>query len=325
MPRHSDLPFHTRHLPPWPNDHYQTPPTHSSHTEAHTEPRRYASYPWPPHTHAGLGQAPTTAPATHWRTEGPIPRTSTSAAYNTYPHPETPLAHSQHYLPYIPPQGIQGSDIGLTVPHHPRQWQHTYSYGPNNHLGARGSHEPHATSGTTRSSVPCVPAGSLGLPPLHIVPLVPPQVFPNRHALQLTEVQAGFPAPQHMLLTGNVSRCATGPTFPPANAREGGTLPSGDQTQSAHSQPPQTLLVDSTGEPIGAANADSPSGGRRVKKLNISTVKFHALGHYPKIIRHFGPTDLYSTEWVRPSSKKPCRIVCLQPYFFLGRILSQVS
>ncbi|KAJ2920916.1 hypothetical protein H1R20_g16181, partial [Candolleomyces eurysporus] len=36
---------------------------------------------------------------------------------------------------------------------------------------------------------------------------------------------------------------------------------------------------------------------RRAKKLNISTIKFHVIGHYPKVIRYFGPSDLFSTEW----------------------------
>ena len=36
----------------------------------------------------------------------------------------------------------------------------------------------------------------------------------------------------------------------------------------------------------------------RPKRLNISTIKFHTLGHYPSTIRFLGPTDLYSTEWV---------------------------
>jgi hypothetical protein len=44
---------------------------------------------------------------------------------------------------------------------------------------------------------------------------------------------------------------------------------------------------------------DSRSGNtRRPKKLNISTVKFHTLGHYLSNIRSFSPTDIYSTEWV---------------------------
>lgn len=41
---------------------------------------------------------------------------------------------------------------------------------------------------------------------------------------------------------------------------------------------------------------------RRSRKLNIGTVKFHALGHYPATIRLFGTSDLYSTEWVSLSA-----------------------
>jgi hypothetical protein len=37
---------------------------------------------------------------------------------------------------------------------------------------------------------------------------------------------------------------------------------------------------------------------RRAKKLNISTIKFHVLGHYPRVIRFFGPCDSFSSEWV---------------------------
>ena len=59
----------------------------------------------------------------------------------------------------------------------------------------------------------------------------------------------------------------------------------------------------------GAVAADVPSGTempastqrRRAKRMNISTIKFHTLGHYPSTIRSLGPTDLYSTEWVSPS------------------------
>ena len=55
--------------------------------------------------------------------------------------------------------------------------------------------------------------------------------------------------------------------------------------------------------PSVAAPASKRKGGgnsssQRSKKLNISTVKFHTLGHYPSTIRFFGPTDLYSTELV---------------------------
>ncbi|TEB31005.1 hypothetical protein FA13DRAFT_1629839, partial [Coprinellus micaceus] len=51
---------------------------------------------------------------------------------------------------------------------------------------------------------------------------------------------------------------------------------------------------------------DSRSGNaRRPKKLNISTVKFHTLGHYPSNIRSFGPTDIYSTEWGESFHRSP--------------------
>ena len=58
----------------------------------------------------------------------------------------------------------------------------------------------------------------------------------------------------------------------------------------------QPAIQDPTA-PTQTTNASS-SNARRPKKLNISTVKFHALGHYPPNIQSFGPTDLYSSEWV---------------------------
>jgi hypothetical protein len=43
----------------------------------------------------------------------------------------------------------------------------------------------------------------------------------------------------------------------------------------------------------------------RIKKLNLSTYKFHALGDYPNTIQMFGTTDNYTTQtvsaWVLPS------------------------
>lgn len=47
-----------------------------------------------------------------------------------------------------------------------------------------------------------------------------------------------------------------------------------------------------------AENGSKKKAKRRRVHLNISTVKFHMLGHYAPDIRMFGPTDLYSTEWV---------------------------
>ncbi|TEB23227.1 hypothetical protein FA13DRAFT_1640158, partial [Coprinellus micaceus] len=53
------------------------------------------------------------------------------------------------------------------------------------------------------------------------------------------------------------------------------------------------------------ANGSRSGNARRPKKLNISTVKFHALGHYPSNIRSFGPTDIYSTEWGESFHRSP--------------------
>lgn len=49
---------------------------------------------------------------------------------------------------------------------------------------------------------------------------------------------------------------------------------------------------------------------RRRKKLNIATVKFHSLGHYPSTIRFLGPSDLYSTEWVKSFKPSLTRRTC---------------
>lgn len=84
-------------------------------------------------------------------------------------------------------------------------------------------------------------------------------------------------------------------------------------TPSATSTPPNFRIVQPAPPPPAPPAATVRAGGpssksRRPKKLNISTVKFHSLGHYPPNIRSFGPTDLYSTEWVsfvdRPSRRR---------------------
>ncbi|KAK7688185.1 hypothetical protein QCA50_008555 [Cerrena zonata] len=45
-------------------------------------------------------------------------------------------------------------------------------------------------------------------------------------------------------------------------------------------------------------SSDSPSAptGKKRKGLNLNTYKWHALGHYVRFIRLFGPTDIYSTQ-----------------------------
>jgi hypothetical protein len=61
--------------------------------------------------------------------------------------------------------------------------------------------------------------------------------------------------------------------------------------------------VTRTQSPVPARVSPTKQNTRRAKKLNISTFKFHAIGHYPRVIRHFGPSDLFSTLWVRSSMK----------------------
>ena len=61
---------------------------------------------------------------------------------------------------------------------------------------------------------------------------------------------------------------------------------------------PDAIPAEATPAPSTTVAAQDQAKTRRPKKMNIATVKFHALGHYPSTIRFFGPTDLYSTEWV---------------------------
>lgn len=38
---------------------------------------------------------------------------------------------------------------------------------------------------------------------------------------------------------------------------------------------------------------------RKAKKFNIERFKWHSAGHVVDDIREFGPTEIYSTQWVR--------------------------
>ncbi|KAJ3538209.1 hypothetical protein NMY22_g5263 [Coprinellus aureogranulatus] len=62
---------------------------------------------------------------------------------------------------------------------------------------------------------------------------------------------------------------------------------------------------DSVANASGGSKSGKTTGTRRAKKMNIATVKFHALGHYPSTIRLFGPSDLYSTEWGESFHRSP--------------------
>ncbi|KAJ3518588.1 hypothetical protein NMY22_g13601 [Coprinellus aureogranulatus] len=64
------------------------------------------------------------------------------------------------------------------------------------------------------------------------------------------------------------------------------------------------IQIEPTESPA-SAESGFKSKTRKPKKMNISTVKFHALGHYPSTIRFFGPSDLYSTEWGENFHRSP--------------------
>ncbi|KAJ3522032.1 hypothetical protein NMY22_g12062 [Coprinellus aureogranulatus] len=77
---------------------------------------------------------------------------------------------------------------------------------------------------------------------------------------------------------------------------------------------PATALEPSGAAPSSGVDDDPPANAvesgkrkttRKPRKMNISTAKFHALGHYPTTIRHFGPSDLYSTEWGENFHRSP--------------------
>jgi len=51
----------------------------------------------------------------------------------------------------------------------------------------------------------------------------------------------------------------------------------------------------------GPSNRDAGTGGRKVKKLNLYTYKFHAMGDYARSIRLFGTTDSFTTQIVSVS------------------------
>jgi hypothetical protein len=50
-----------------------------------------------------------------------------------------------------------------------------------------------------------------------------------------------------------------------------------------------------------ASNTDAGTGGRKGKKFNMNTYKFHAMGDYVHSIRHFGTVDSFTSQIVRES------------------------
>ncbi|KAG2129682.1 uncharacterized protein EDB93DRAFT_1051303, partial [Suillus bovinus] len=47
-----------------------------------------------------------------------------------------------------------------------------------------------------------------------------------------------------------------------------------------------------------SGNTSQEFGGPRVKKFNLGTYKFHAIGSYPRTIKFFGTTDSFTTQMV---------------------------
>ncbi|KAG1811116.1 uncharacterized protein BJ212DRAFT_1224937, partial [Suillus subaureus] len=47
---------------------------------------------------------------------------------------------------------------------------------------------------------------------------------------------------------------------------------------------------------LALGNPDMESGGRRTKKFNINTYKFHAMGDYLYLIRLFGTVDSFTSQ-----------------------------
>lgn len=46
----------------------------------------------------------------------------------------------------------------------------------------------------------------------------------------------------------------------------------------------------------GSLDGSATAEGRRPKKFNLQTYKYHSLGDYPDTIRQYGTSDSYSTE-----------------------------
>jgi hypothetical protein len=47
---------------------------------------------------------------------------------------------------------------------------------------------------------------------------------------------------------------------------------------------------------VESSKGKERSSGKKVKKLNLHTYKYHALGDYPNTIRRMGTTDNYTTQ-----------------------------
>lgn len=62
-------------------------------------------------------------------------------------------------------------------------------------------------------------------------------------------------------------------------------------------------------------NPEATPGGRKTKKFNLNTYKFHAMGDYVRSIRLFGTTDSFTTQIV-----SECTVFSSQSDFGPGRV-----
>lgn len=69
-------------------------------------------------------------------------------------------------------------------------------------------------------------------------------------------------------------------------------------------------------EHSGSNNSGVGSGGRKAKKFNLNTYKFHAMGDYLQSIQLFGTIDSFTSQIVRA----PTYILSSQSDFGPGRI-----
>lgn len=69
---------------------------------------------------------------------------------------------------------------------------------------------------------------------------------------------------------------------------------------------------------VGSHNSPSEPAGPKVKKFNLSTYKFHAMGDYMRTIRLFGTTDSYTTQIV--SILSPLSRALMKSCYALGGV-----
>ena len=70
------------------------------------------------------------------------------------------------------------------------------------------------------------------------------------------------------------------------------------QEEAARGRRTAALAAKRKGTAQPTPNAKEKVPGPKIKRLNISTYKYHALGDYVEAIRRYGPADNYNTQVV---------------------------